>query len=171
MEETRLFFDHASRDIVDESDENFSVKFELIYTLGQQRPIEDSPSRWVVIQEVLGLISKFAGKAKSEFLKSLEFDDRHNERYPRIRLLRPDAEEAILSRVASSICDTGMSGFPIARQPRRTRDLIHQYVTHWELKIEDIQAVEESLFWDETTIGHILLLWGLFAGGILAFAL
>ncbi|KAJ4252846.1 hypothetical protein NW762_010752 [Fusarium torreyae] len=116
------------------------------------------PSRWVIIQEVLGLISKFAGKSKSEFPKSLEFDDRHSERYPRIRLLRPDAEEAILSRVASSICDTGMPGFPIARQPRRTRDLIHHYVTYWELKIEDIQAVEESLFWDETTIGHILLL-------------
>ncbi|KAF4967332.1 hypothetical protein FSARC_5098 [Fusarium sarcochroum] len=171
MRKTRDFFDGSSRDIVDESDENFSVKFELIYTLGQQRPIEDSPGRWVVMQEVLGLIAKFAGKAKSEFPKSLEFDHRHSERYPRIRFLRPEAEQVILSRVATSICETGMSGFPIVRQPQRTRGLVHRYITHWELRPEDIQTVEESLFWDETTIGHILLLRGLFAGGILAFAL
>jgi hypothetical protein len=31
---TQNFFDTHSRDIVDESDENFSVKFELVYTMG-----------------------------------------------------------------------------------------------------------------------------------------
>lgn len=33
---TRLYqdFESVSRDIVDESDENFSVKYELIYTMG-----------------------------------------------------------------------------------------------------------------------------------------
>jgi len=47
---TQEFFDTSSRDIVDESDENFSVKFELIYTMGMQRPIELSPERWTCIQ-------------------------------------------------------------------------------------------------------------------------
>jgi hypothetical protein len=32
---TQRFFDNKSRDIVDESDENFSVKFELVYTMGK----------------------------------------------------------------------------------------------------------------------------------------
>lgn len=32
---TQHFFDNKSRDIVDESDENFSVKFELVYTMGE----------------------------------------------------------------------------------------------------------------------------------------
>jgi len=37
---TQHFFDKKSRDIVDESDENFSVKFELVYTMGEynERP-------------------------------------------------------------------------------------------------------------------------------------
>jgi hypothetical protein len=47
---TQEFFDTLSRDIVDESDENFSVKFELIYTMGMQRPVEFSPERWICIQ-------------------------------------------------------------------------------------------------------------------------
>ncbi|KAK1020291.1 hypothetical protein LTS16_027059, partial [Friedmanniomyces endolithicus] len=49
------FFDGFSRDLVDESDENFSVKFELIYTIGSQRPVELSPARWMCIHEILGL--------------------------------------------------------------------------------------------------------------------
>lgn len=43
MLDTEHFFDTQSREIFDESDENFSVKFKLIYTIGSQRPIKLSP--------------------------------------------------------------------------------------------------------------------------------
>ncbi|KAJ4208350.1 hypothetical protein NW767_001454 [Fusarium falciforme] len=171
MMKTRTFFDKFSRDIVDESDENFSVKFELIYTLGQQRSIEHSPDRWIVVQEVLGLIAKFCGESRFEFPRSIDFDDRHVERFPRIRLLRPDAQEAILNRVAEYICETGMSGFPIAHQPPKIREAVRRYITQWELSPEEVESVEQSLFWGETTMNHILLLRGLLSGGILSFAL
>ncbi|KAM0433504.1 hypothetical protein ACHAPT_004384 [Fusarium lateritium] len=171
MMKTRTFFDTYSRDIVDESDENFSVKFELIYTLGQQRSIEHSPDRWLIVQEVLRLIARFCGESKFEFPQSIDFDNRHAERFPRIRLLRPDAQEAILNRVAEFICETGMSGFPIAHQPPKIREAVRRYITHWELSPEEVEVVEQSLFWGETTMNHILLLRGLLCGGILAFAL
>ncbi|KAF9769930.1 hypothetical protein IL306_012577 [Fusarium sp. DS 682] len=171
MSQTRNLFDHSSRDIVDESDENFSVKFELIYTLGQQRPIEHSPDRWVVIQEVMGLIAKVGAEVKSQFPHSVEFDDRNIGRYPRIRILRPDAEHEIFSRVIQSICDTGMTGFPIARLPKRIRDSIRRYISQHEPTAADIEAVEDSSLWNETTSRNVLVLRGLFAGGILFFAL
>jgi hypothetical protein len=38
--DTQMFLDQMARDIVDESDENFSIKFKLIYTMGSQRLIE-----------------------------------------------------------------------------------------------------------------------------------
>ncbi|RTE68210.1 hypothetical protein BHE90_017413, partial [Fusarium euwallaceae] len=56
MVEIRQFFHESSTDVVDEIDENLGVKFELVYTVGQQRPIDHSPDRWRVIQEVLGLV-------------------------------------------------------------------------------------------------------------------
>jgi hypothetical protein len=40
---TQAFFDISSRDIGDGSDENFNVKFELIYTMGSQRSAEAGP--------------------------------------------------------------------------------------------------------------------------------
>ncbi|KAH7233986.1 uncharacterized protein BKA55DRAFT_695504 [Fusarium redolens] len=167
----RELFDHGSRDIVDESDENFSAKFELIYTLGHQCSIEDSPSRWVVIQEVLGLVAQIAGEAKSEFSKSLEFDDRNNGRYPIVRFLQADAGEVVLDRIANRICKTGMCGFPISNQPEKIRSAVYRYITRWKLKKVDTKLVETSLFFDGAAIGRILLLRGLFSGGILAFAL
>ncbi|KAK5993505.1 hypothetical protein PT974_06937 [Cladobotryum mycophilum] len=129
-------FDKSSRDIVDESDENFSVKFELIYTIGLQRPIEHTPDRWVVIQEVLARFALICSKLKNSFPESIDIDDRHPERFPRMRILGADAEWAILSSLADSICSTGMTG----------------------------------VFWDDITVNYILLLRGLFSGGILAFA-
>jgi hypothetical protein len=53
-------FESISRDIVDESDENFSVKFELVYTMGTQQPCEMSPDRWILIQELLGMLENVA---------------------------------------------------------------------------------------------------------------
>lgn len=171
MMNIRRLFEDSSRDIVDESDENFSVKFELIYTLGEQGSIEHSPDRWIVVQEILSLIRHFGAEVKIELPQSIDFDDRHDERFPRIRTLRPDAEKAILNRVAEFICETGMAGFPIARQPPKIRNAIRKYITQWDLSPEESEEVEHGRFWDESTINHILLLRGLLAGGILAFAL
>lgn len=61
---TLELFKKSSRDIVDESDENFSVKFELIYTMGIQQHLELSPQRWMIIQEVLELFRKSAVEIK-----------------------------------------------------------------------------------------------------------
>ncbi|KAF5718422.1 hypothetical protein FMUND_5281 [Fusarium mundagurra] len=171
MSQTRSLFDRSSRDIVDESDENFSVKFELFYTLGKQRPIEHSPDRWVVIQEVMGLIAKCCPEIKSKYPHSIEFDARYIGRYPRLRILRPDAEAEIYNRVTKAICDTGMAGFPIIRQPREIRDAVQRYISQPEPTAADIETVETSSLWNETTSRNILLLRGLFAGGILSFAL
>lgn len=169
--ELQEFFENSSRDLVDESDENFSVKFELVYTIGQQQPIEHSPDRWIIIQHVLALVAKFSLQEKSRRHQSLDIDDRHPERFPKIRILRADAMESIVRQVAGSICSTGMTGFPISRQTEGIRRAVEHYISEREISADDIQAVESSKFWDATTISHILLLRGLFAGGILAFTL
>ncbi|KAL7926442.1 hypothetical protein ACQKWADRAFT_328227 [Trichoderma austrokoningii] len=153
--ETQRLFNTSSRDIVDESDENFSVKFELLYTMGKQTLIEHAPERWVL---------------KTSFPESLDVDDRYPERFPRIRILRPDAESAILTRLAEFICNTGMSGFPIARQGTQIRNAVKRYISTTDLTKKKIKAVEQSPFWSETTASNILLLRGLLSGGILSFA-
>ncbi|KAE8440778.1 hypothetical protein EG329_006578 [Mollisiaceae sp. DMI_Dod_QoI] len=170
---TQDFFDTSSRDIVDESDENFNVKFELIYTMGMQQPIEFSPDRWVCIQHVLRLVMSLAPSVKQRFPKSIDVNERQPGSFPRTRILRSDAEQDILYRIAEHICETGIIGFPIARQPERVRQAVFKYLTKLNLSSEEIAQVENGGsggFWTDSTSATLLLLRGLIAGGVLSFA-
>ncbi|KAN0110108.1 hypothetical protein V8E51_006495 [Hyaloscypha variabilis] len=170
---TQHFFDTSSRDIVDESDENFSVKFELIYTMGMQRPIDSSPDRWICIQQVLDLIKLHIPTVKKEFPNSVDIHQAFAGGFPRTRILRFDAEQRLFTLVAEHICATGLNGFPIARQPQWVRRAILRYVSERNLTKEEIDRVENQGpggFWADSTCSTLLLLRGLLAGGVLAFA-
>ncbi|KAF7189675.1 hypothetical protein HII31_08995, partial [Pseudocercospora fuligena] len=169
--EVQDFLDENARDIVDESDENFSVRFELIYTMGMQRSIELSPDRWLLLQQVLDLVRQFAPALAKEFPSSLEVASKMAGSFPRVRILRPDAEAALVHAVAQRICDSGLSGFQISRQPAEVRNAVYKYITKFDLNRDEIMTVEKGVFWTETTKSHLLLLRGIIAGGVLAFTL
>ncbi|KAF7560418.1 hypothetical protein G7046_g3736 [Stylonectria norvegica] len=167
--QTQHFFNTNTRDIVDESDENFSVKFELVYTIGQQRPIEHGPHRWLAIQEVLELVPRYSMVLKQTLPLSVEIHE-HETRFPRTRLLHKNAEEKLVQLLATQICQNGLAGLPISRQPQGIRDAIFQYLTKLEPSEADIQAVEQSSLWNASTSTSLLLIRGLLAGRILGFA-
>lgn len=164
-------FDTKSRDIVDESDENFGVKFELIYTMGSQGPIEFGPQRWIIIQEVLGFVREHASSVQQRLPRSIEIRNigRNSGVFPRIRLLKEDAREMLLEEVVSDICKIGFPGFPISRQAPDSREAVMRYITQPVLSASEVEAVERGPFWKDSTIKYLLLLRGLFAGGLLAF--
>ncbi|KAK3721140.1 hypothetical protein LTR37_003430 [Vermiconidia calcicola] len=136
-------FDSCSRDILDESDENLSVKFELTYTIGTQQPIELTPLRWICVHQVLELVRQFAAIVANDLPKSVELTAHHKGGFPRVRILQSCAEERLVSLVARQICERGLDGFPIARQPKQARDAVYKYITDFNLADEDVRAVEE----------------------------
>ncbi|RDW72793.1 hypothetical protein BP6252_06700 [Coleophoma cylindrospora] len=167
------FFDTKSRDIIDESDENFSVKFELIYTMGLQQPVELSPDRWILIQHILGLVSRFAPKvAITMGTQSIEVDGRSG-RFPRIRILQPEAGSRLRMIIAEHICESGLVGFPITHQCTEMRQAILRYITEPNLNSEEIAKVEDrnSTAWSSSSQGPLLLIRGLLASGVLDFVL
>lgn len=159
---------------MDESDENFSVKFELIYTMGMQRPVEFGPDRWILIQQVLDLVREYAPSVRVELPLSIVVDQRQKAGFPRTRLLRPDAKELLIGRISEHICEKGLKGFPIARQPQPVRQAVLRYITepnHTQAEIDQVERVGPDGFWTDATSSSLLLLRGLVAGGILAFSL
>jgi hypothetical protein len=169
--QTQQFFDTSSRDIVDESDENFSVKFELVYTMGSQKHIELSPERWVIIQALLGLLARFAAEVKTELPDSIEYDVRSKEQYPRVRTLRDDGDEKLLDLIARHICEFGLPGLPIVHLSEELRDAVFRYIRDAEPAAEDIEKVEGGGLWTNSTKDVLLLVRGLVACGVLRFAL
>ncbi|KAF7920916.1 hypothetical protein EAE99_007768 [Botrytis elliptica] len=117
------YFDVHSRDIIDESDENLSVEYELVYTIGQQRATEQSPQRWLVVLQVLELIQRLAPDIQSEYPQFCEVYDwgSTSQRFPRLGIFHEDALKEFLDRLAKQICHQGLEGFPIARQPETMR--------------------------------------------------
>jgi len=169
--DTQQFFEDMSQDIVDESDENFSVKFELTYTMGIQRPIELSPQRWRFIQTILGLTPRFATQVKATLPDSIEVRCHNDGRYPRIRILRSDAADMLLLLIAKEIIEFGVAGLPTSSQSPAAQTALLQYITESDPEPETIQMVELSSFWTSSTKPLLLLLRGLIAGGILRFGL
>lgn len=165
------YLEQNARDIVDESDENFNVRFELIYTMGMQRPIELSPDRWLVLQEVLGLVRMLAPDMAKDVPFSLECQPGVHGSFPRIRILRQDAGKLLKHGLADHICNNGLHALQISRQPEETRKAIHTYITKAELSESEINAVEKSLFWTESTKLPLLLIRGIIACGVLEFVL
>ncbi|KIW82284.1 hypothetical protein Z517_05311 [Fonsecaea pedrosoi CBS 271.37] len=167
------FFVASSRDIVDESDDNFSDKLDLVYTMGEQRPIELSPQRWTCIQQVLELVKMFAPEVVRENPASMEMDAGPPGSFPRTRILDDDGQQRLFTRVARRLCEVGLEGFPIARQLMPIREAVFRYLTEPSLKRHEIDQVESQGlggFWTEATKQTLLLLRGLLARGIMPFA-
>ncbi|KAI0416066.1 hypothetical protein F5X98DRAFT_388453 [Xylaria grammica] len=162
--------DAHSRDIVDECDENFSVKFELLYTMGLQCPIQYSPERWICIQHVLDIFRELTPKVKHQFPSSIEIS-RSNGGFPRVRILHADAQDYITLKIASKICGKGLSGFPIVRQRKGFREAVFRYITEARPPVSVVETVENddpTGFWAKSH-SALLLLRGLLAGGVLSF--
>lgn len=170
----------ASRDIVDESDENFSVKFELVYTMGSQQPVEMSPERWILIEKVLEVVHRAAetmvGAKANGSLQGLLFEDRPNAPggLPTIRALEEAAGRSLIEAIAHNICAEGLPGFPIQNQTPIMREAVLIYMIKEDLNQDEIARVEQAehgFFGDSNVRQALLLLRGLLAKGVLLFAL
>jgi hypothetical protein len=172
-------FEDVSRDIVDESDENFSVKFELIYTIGSQQPIDMSPERWAMIQELMDILSEIAKELASgsggQRVKGLLFEENEaSGRYPTIRVLEESAGKYLVDDIAKRICRTGLRGFPIQHQPEQMRQAVLKYILHPDLDTQQVATVENAssgFFSEPKSKNALLLLRGLLATNVILFAL
>ncbi|KAF4474465.1 hypothetical protein CGGC5_v017139 [Colletotrichum fructicola Nara gc5] len=163
------FMDRAARDIVDESDENFSVKFELVYTVGTQQSIEHSPDRWTCIHHVLSIVRGAIAEVEKSYPGSIDLSPGRPGCFPRLRILRDDAKDKLADLVSRQLSQEGSPGLPMATQPRQVQSAVLEYITKSSLSQAEIEAVEKSSLWSPLTKNTLSLFRGLLASQILAF--
>lgn len=171
LTKTQLWLDSNSRDILDESDEILSVRFELIYTIGMQRAIEFSPDRWTIIEDILGLVSHFAQPILRLFPQGLELQTGCPGSFPRVRILQHAAADKLLEMVAGEVCERGLPGVPVWTFPQRVRTVLYRFLTDHDMSEADSKPLHRYLLGAESMWRSLLLLRGLIGGGVLAFAL
>ena len=165
------FFDDHARDIVDESDENFNVRLELIYTIGTQRMVEYSPGRWILFQRVLEIVGDVAAALESVVPRAISIRRHVARGFPRIRILQAEAGPRLIEGVVEEICTRSIRGLPVGTQPPALRRAIRDYISCAEPTAAVVNTVEDSSFWTGSTRPILLLLRGLLANGLLTFVL
>ncbi|KAF9870460.1 hypothetical protein CkaCkLH20_12127 [Colletotrichum karsti] len=166
---TKDFLDKYSRDIVDESDENFSVKFELVYTMGTQRSIEHSPDRWVCVHDVLDVLRKLLPAIQRDDTTGIEVSSQCRGGFPRLRILKESTKNMLLNNVARHLSQAGSTGLPMATQSSSVQKAVFSYISKSNLSQLEIDAVERSGLWASPTKETLLLLRGLLGLGVLSF--
>ncbi|KAF7971941.1 hypothetical protein HWV62_19393 [Athelia sp. TMB] len=161
------------RDILDESDEILHVRYQLLYTIGRQQALEGHPDRWTTVQQVLSLVRKHASQVHLhvEFPQGLEVQESRHGRFPITRILRPAAGERLMQDIMMDIMDGHLANFPFGPFPPDLRHAAQQVISAKEVQVDMtlqklIDYCDGSGLWN-----GLLLLRGLFAHGILSYAL
>lgn len=98
------------RDVVDESDEVFSVKYQLIYTTGKQLPLDGGAMRWRVCQKLLELLPDVGERLFQSFGEEvIEFQKSGGEstpgKFPQFRILSEVCKEQFLGLLVDSVLE------------------------------------------------------------------
>ncbi|KAL2068505.1 hypothetical protein VTL71DRAFT_14842 [Oculimacula yallundae] len=170
MVETQNWLQMRSRDILDESDEILSVKFELVYTMGIQRAVEFSPERWAIIQHALGVLSDVAKSFHEEDPHGIEvIPTASRGRFPRIRILQASSGAVFLDKVAWQLCKIGLPNLNMWSMSLSVREGLYRFVTRTGSTAEG-EGIQSNMTTSDFMVYSLLLLRGLFACGVLKFA-
>ena len=98
------FYERHARDIMDESDEILSVKYQLVYSGGRASSLNGNSLRWQVAQDVLALASKHLAtlKGAQEYADSIEYTASvasGPQAFPLVRLLDKRPYKELCKRV------------------------------------------------------------------------
>ncbi|KAH9170112.1 hypothetical protein EDB89DRAFT_2114928 [Lactarius sanguifluus] len=140
LKDLQRWLAEVSRDVLDESDEILHVRYQLVYTAGEQMPVEDHPNRWSTTQQVLSRLRAHAAQLHANFPKMFELDQ-SQKGFPTMRILGREVSRRISSLIAT-----------------------RRFITQKEASVEDHELIRSHC--SGTTLwSGILLLRGLLVDG------
>ncbi|KAG8733132.1 hypothetical protein FRC11_008540 [Ceratobasidium sp. 423] len=161
-----------SRDILDESDEILHVRYQLVYTAGEQQPLDDHPDRWTTTQQLLRLAATHVKRLHQEHPDSLFYRSKGGGQFPSLRIM-PDCdvelERKLISAVATDVRDGRLLNLNCDCLHPSVRDIVLEFFTNDDLPYSRYISLKNSC--DRTIWKGLLLVRGLLASGILVFAL
>ena len=171
----------TSRDVLDESDELLHVRYQLIYTMGHQQPLDGGQDRWTTTQKVFDLVRRHMSNLHEEFPKEVELLEHRatklhvsEGRFPHIRLLGnfESASDALISRLAEDALNGALDNLTLVNLSPGSdlRSAVLRFIKERSIDIREYLFVKKIY----GKSGHwqgLLLLRGLLAQGILVHVL
>lgn len=157
-----------SRDILDESDEILHVKYQLVYTNGDQQPMEHSPDRWTTTQQVFDRIRLHASKLNALFPYEVEFASGSTEGFPTLRITGEQAGRKLHSLLADDILSGRLDSLNLVAfdGDLRLRTAAREFILHVGIAKASYDLVRSTCGTTDSW-KTLLLARGLLAHGIL----
>ncbi|KAG8689950.1 hypothetical protein FRC11_014718 [Ceratobasidium sp. 423] len=162
---------HA-RDILDESDEILHVQYQLVYTVGEQQPLEDHPDRWITTQQILQLAATHIRQLSLTYSDSLKHESGDHGQFPAIRVMPQcdgSTEQQLILAVANDVLSGRIHSLNCARLPLAMREYVLGLLVNKTLEYSEYEYLRQQC--DSAMWKGLLLVRGLLASGILVFAL
>ena len=168
---TQKWLEENARDILDESDEILSPKYQLIYTMGTQHPPDGESMRWKLAQEVFNLVRVYA--RDKTYKGSLSVNGSSPQQFPQIRVFTEDYGQSLLRRIAE--CIVFGNRLPAFRRfSTKDRTTLFHFITETTIDralylqvVRICQNQDHSALSDSTILKPVLLLRGLLGQGVL----
>ena len=140
-----------ARDIIDESDFVLHPQSQLVYAVGHQHPFEESPNRWLIVQQLLGLVKRYADFHATPYSCTIWHESNSPGSFPHIQILHADAGRELISLITQDVLDellSGLSGFAAEEGLQGT---IREFVSCKDSGPDIVRKVEqhvrESIIW------------------------
>lgn len=169
--DTKEWLSKYSRDILDESDEILHIRYQLIYTIGHQEPIQNHPDRWDTIQSILRLVHRHALQLQVRYPTELEVDT-HTRNFPIIRILSTSVSRELRRLLTGDVFGNQIPTLSLASTPRNIRVAVGRFLIEADIDRSEYESLKKHF--DQTgDWSNILLLRGLLArdNGIIHYAL
>ncbi|KAH9160220.1 hypothetical protein EDB89DRAFT_2117301 [Lactarius sanguifluus] len=153
----------VSRDVLDESDEILHVRYQLVYTAGEQMPVEDHPNRWSTTQQVFSRLRAHAARLHASFPQTFELDQ-IQKGFPAMRILHQKVSQQISSLITEDALRGALSTLPLAVLPPLVQEATRRFIIQKVVSVEDHRLIRSHC--SGTTLwSGILLLRGLLVDG------
>ena len=179
LQEVQTWLTSSSRDILDESDELLHVRYQLIYTMDEQQPLDNGPDRWTITQNVFDLVRCHAEQLHEEFPEEVELLKSHGPGvasregdFSHVRLLGTSAAQALVSRIAEDALNGSLENLTFVglRAQVPLRNAVLRFIKEYHVDDQTCAKVKDS--YSKTSLWKgLLLLRGLLAHGILVYVL
>lgn len=174
LQKVQTLLASTSRDVLDESDELLHVRYQLIYTMDGQHPLDNGPDRWTITQNVFDLVRRRAIQLHNEFPEEVELLNRgeNSGNFSHVRLLGSSAARKLVSQIAKDALKghlETLSFVGLSAQVSLCNAVLH-FITEYHVDKKVRDEVEE--FYSGSSLWKgLLLLRGLLAHGILVHVL
>ena len=171
LDDLQRWLAKVSRDVLDESDEILHVRYQLVYTAGEQMPVEDHPNRWSTTQQVFGLLQTHAEQLHANFPNMFELDQAQGG-FPTMRILNQEVSRRISFLIANDALTGALSTLSLGVLSPSIRKATHSFITKKKYSVKDRDLIYSRCA-GTTLWSGILLLRGLLVdgGGILGHVL